>query len=73
MTSRGVLRRWASTVEQHLVVSISGTIIQLLDETNLQAAAGLGQPESGSRPRAGSSEGFGVADGWIGGTWVSKL
>ena len=55
-----------------MVVSVSGTIIQLIDETNLQAVAGGVKMESEIRARSTSSEGAGMVDGWIGGTWVSE-
>lgn len=72
---RRVLRRWASTLEQHVVITISRTTVQLLDESKLQAVAGVGEQASGPRgaaARAVSSDRQNVIDGWIGGTWVSS-
>lgn len=76
-SGRGVLRRWATTREQHVVLSVSRTTLQLVDDSNLQAVAPVGQEASQTKARTretaarATSEGLGVMDGWVGGAWVS--
>lgn len=62
-----------------MVLTVTRTTVQLLDDCNLQAVAVVGHDESrggegarGTAARA-TTEGRppGVMDGWIGGTWVS--
>lgn len=76
-SGRGVLRRWATTREHHVVVSVSSTTLQLLDDSNLQAVAPVGHEASQTKGRTretaarATSEGLGAMDGWAGGAWVS--
>ncbi|CAM9544192.1 unnamed protein product, partial [Ectocarpus fasciculatus] len=70
LESRGVLGRWASTLEQHVVVTVSGVSLQLLDDSNLQAVAANGQGGNSTAAAArAASERLGGMDGWVGGTW----
>ncbi|CAM9091454.1 unnamed protein product [Hapterophycus canaliculatus] len=66
--TRGVLAGWAATLEQHVVVKASGTTVQLLDDSNLQAVALVGKEGTSAAARA-AAERLGVMDGWVGGTW----
>ncbi|CAM9524405.1 unnamed protein product [Scytosiphon promiscuus] len=66
--TRGVLARWAATLEHHVVVSVSSTTIQLLDDSNLQAFAPGGKNRTSTASSA-AVESLGVMDGWVGGTW----
>ncbi|CBN76641.1 conserved unknown protein [Ectocarpus siliculosus] len=71
LESRGVLGRWASTLEQHVVVTLSGVSLQLLDDSNLQAVAANGQGGKSTAAAArAASERLGGMDGWVGGTWA---
>ena len=62
-----------------MVVSVSGTTLQLLDDSNLQAVTPVGQEGSQTKTRKretaarAASEGLGVMDDWAGGAWVSSL
>lgn len=76
-SGREVLRRWATTREHHVVVSVSRTTLQLLDDSNLQAVAPVGHEASQTKVRTretaarATSEGLGAMGGWVGGAWVS--
>ncbi|CAM9973105.1 unnamed protein product [Ectocarpus sp. 8 AP-2014] len=71
LESRGVLGRWASTLEQHVVVTVSGVSLQLLDDSNLQAVAANGQGGKSMVAAArAASDRLGGMDGWVGGTWA---
>lgn len=60
-----------------MVVSVSSTTLQLLDDSNLQAVAPIGHEASQTKGRTretaarATSEGLGAMDGWAGGAWVS--
>lgn len=70
-SGRGILRRWAASLEQHAVITFSGTTLQLLDDSNLQGvAAAATTPPVGTTT---TSETPSAADGWVGGTWVSRV
>lgn len=54
-----------------MVVTVSGTTLQLLDDSNLQAVAATGEEKtSAARTTSGRP---GTMDGWMGGgAWVSQ-
>lgn len=53
------------------MITVSGTTIQLLDDSNLQAVAAARQDKMPAAARS-ASERPSAMDGWIGGTWVSQ-
>lgn len=54
------------------MITVSGTTIQLLDDSNLQAVATAGGQDNTSAAARMTSERPSAMDGWIGGTWVSQ-
>ena len=55
------------------MISVSGTTIQLLDDSNLQAVAAASQDKTPATTRiVAERERPSAMDGWVGGTWVSQ-
>lgn len=53
-----------------MVITVSGTTLQLLDDSNLQAVAAAGEEKSSAARRTLGRPS--TMDGWMGGSWVSR-